>query len=82
MGRSVNDGTPCSSQLIHAEQRIAELEQENERLRAECGLRQIHGYREGMECAADIADKHPTGWQAAEAIHAVLEPITRPEQER
>jgi hypothetical protein len=36
------------------QQRIAELEQENERLRAECGLRQIHGYSEGMKRAAEI----------------------------
>jgi hypothetical protein len=34
--------------------RVAELEVENEILRAECGFRQIQGYWEGMEQAAEI----------------------------
>jgi ribosome modulation factor len=38
------------------------------------------GYRAGMERAAEIADKYPTGWQAAEAIRAELEPVTQPEE--
>ena len=35
--------------------RIEELEAENESLRAQCGLRQIQGYHEGTERAAEIA---------------------------
>lgn len=46
-----------SSSGRKALERIAELEQENERLRAECGLRQIQGYHEGMERAAELKEQ-------------------------
>jgi len=68
--------------IDEALQRIAELEQENERLRAECGLRQIQGYREGMERAAEICLQkgeitglyiYSTQKDCARAIRAELE---------
>lgn len=73
MGRSVNDGTPCSSQLIHAEQRIAELEL------------QLSEAQDSYKVMCDRVNELEwilySGWQAAEAIRAELEPVTRPEQE-
>jgi hypothetical protein len=60
---------------------IAELEQENDRLRGltvklarECF---DDGYRAGIKRAAGMFDEYPTGWQVEEAIRAELEPVER-----
>jgi hypothetical protein len=42
--------------LVALQEQVARMTRENESLRAECGLRQIRGYREGKEAAAKLCD--------------------------
>jgi len=62
---------PITEKMI-LKRRIAELEQENESLRAECGLRQIQGYRECMERAAEIAHSYGA-YDVTAAIRAEID---------
>lgn len=63
-GTQVRPGEVCPKcgdrSPTQSEREVAELKRENESLRAECGLRQIRGYHQGLERGAKACDKAVT----------------------